>query len=170
MSETVIIGDVSNMNRIKICAYIGCSLTFCLIIGVSLRLPSVNNYELSLPPLMGSNISLDEYMYPLRSTGNLLTDKYTVVMPTYRRNDVIQEALGFHCSCRYVDRIIVVWNNVHETVPKYLTELPCNVEIIFKKQIVNSLNNRFKPFTFIRTECELHNVHVVLVIYFGTII
>ena len=158
MSDTVIIGDVSNLNRLKSCAYIGCSLTVCLVIIVSLRLPSINNYELSLPPLTGSNMSLEEYMFPLRSVGNLITDKYTVVMPTYRRNDVLQVALGFHCSCRYVDRIIVVWNNVRETVPKHLTELPCNVEIIFKKQIVNSLNNRFKPFNLIRTECELHTL------------
>lgn len=135
------------------CCFI-CSCLFLWVLIIRSSSPSIRVglplVSMELPPLKHMNTSLEEYMTPLRD--RFIPDKYTVLMPTYRRNDLLVYSLKLHCSCIGVDRIVVIWNNVHETVPQYLVEFPCPVEIIFIQQQRNSLNNRFKPYTQIRTE------------------
>ena len=110
---------------------------------------STNNEDVQPWPPVGK-LHVEEYLQPLRR--NLISDKYTVLMPTYRRDDVLEVALRFHCGCRHVHRIVVVWNNVHEDVPRSLRHFPCTVKIYFIRQRINSLNNRFKAYQYIKTE------------------
>lgn len=140
---------------------VGCFFTCsCLLMGAlifnsdsnSARKLELPHIGVELPPLKHMNTSLEKYMSPLRD--RLIRDRYTVLMLTYRRNDLLLISLKFHCSCTHVDKILIIWNNVHETVPAYLLDFPCQVNIIFIRQQRNSLNNRFKPYAQIRTEGE----------------
>ena len=80
-------------------------------------------------------------------------NKFTVIIPTYRRVLLLKRLLFNFCNLTsLVDTVIVVWNNVEEPIPKNLLDITCHVRLFFKKEEVNSLNNRFKHFPEIRTE------------------
>ena len=92
------------------------------------------------------------------------SDKATVIMPTYKRTHLLQETLEHYCTMEtIIDRIIIVWNNVGETVPKYLQELKCPIPIVFKEQKVNSLHNRFIKYPDIQTNCEYNGSQCCLI-------
>ena len=78
---------------------------------------------------------------------------FTVLFPTYKRNDILGRVLHFHCNFALVDRVIVVWNDVDEpTIPENFINYNCSKELFFKRPLVNSVNNRFIPYPEIRTE------------------
>jgi len=88
---------------------------------------------------------------PFRS----LSDKSTVIIPTYKRINLLKKVLRNYCSMiSHIDSIIIVWNDVEEEIPETLKSFPCDVTIHLKREKVNSLNNRFKPFPEIRTDCK----------------
>ena len=84
-----------------------------------------------------------------------LTDKFTVIMPTYKRVNLLKKVLKNYCSMSSkIDSIIVVWNDLEEEIPDSIKSFPCEVTIHLKKEKINSLNNRFMPFPEIKTECK----------------
>ena len=77
---------------------------------------------------------------------------FTVVVQTYRRNDLLFRVLRHYCEIGAVDRIIVVWNNLNVAVPGFLRNMSCGSQLFFKEQRENTIRNRFQPFPEIRTE------------------
>ena len=78
---------------------------------------------------------------------------FTVLFLTYKRTDILGRVLDFHCNFALVDRVIVVWNDVDEpAIPENFINYNCSKELFFKRPLVNSLNNRFIPYSEIRTE------------------
>lgn len=77
---------------------------------------------------------------------------FTLVIQTYKRNDLLHRLLSHYCKFDAVDRIIIVWNNVNESVPDFLHYLPCGPQLFYLKQRENTIRNRFQPFPQIRTE------------------
>lgn len=96
--------------------------------------------------------------------GELITDNYTIVIQTYKRNNILKEVLKHYCTAPRVDQILVVWNNVGRRVPSFLRKQPCERKLIFLPQERNTIRNRFKPFPEIRTDGELTRVAVILVV------
>jgi hypothetical protein len=90
------------------------------------------------------------------SNGNdhLLTNpyhqKYTIVVPTYKRLDLIKPFVEHHIQCPGVGAIHIVWNDVDSTPPK--EDDFFDIDPAFKDRTVkfetfaeNNLNNRFIP-------------------------
>lgn len=77
---------------------------------------------------------------------------FTIVIQTYKRNDLLYKLLTHYCMFEAVDRIIVVWNNVNVSVPDFLHYMPCGPQLFYLKQTENTIRNRFQPFSQIRTE------------------
>ena len=90
---------------------------------------------------------------------NYTSETFTVIVPTYKRNYCIYTTLRHYCNCKSVAKIIVLWNNVDEEIPRYLKKLKCKVELIFKKMNQNRMTTRYIPFPEIQTEGKesVHN-------------
>ena len=85
----------------------------------------------------------------------LFTDEeanFTVLVQTYKRNDLLFRVLRHYCEIAAVDRIIIVWNNLNTPVPKFLLNMSCGSKLFFMEQRRNTIRNRFQPFAEIRTE------------------
>lgn len=90
------------------------------------------------------------------SRPQLKTDKYTIVIPAFRRSDLLSTVLGHYCNFTDVDKIILVWNNVNEAPPHNMSKvLHCTRDVIMMPQRENLITNRFRPVQDIDTECEL---------------
>ena len=90
----------------------------------------------------------------LASTPSAIEDKFTVVMQSYKRDDLLHRLLKHYCKISLIDRIIIVWNNVNVPVPDFLRNMGCGRERFFLRQSHNTIRNRFQPFPQIRTEGE----------------
>ena len=80
-------------------------------------------------------------------------DKFTVIIPTYKRNILLKKILTNLCTLGYmIDCVLVVWNDLQADIPQELLEFNCGVTLVFKKEKRNSLNNRFRYYREIKTE------------------
>ena len=81
-------------------------------------------------------------------------EKFTMIMQTYNRTDLLLKLLNHYNGVRHLDRIIIVWNNLNATPPvKFWDSLkPHAVEVLFLVQKKNLMRNRLKAFPEIRTE------------------
>ncbi len=81
-------------------------------------------------------------------------EKFTIVIQTYNRTDLLIKILNHFSAVHEVDRIIVVWNNIGITPPYDLWDSlgPHPTEVIFLEQQVNKVRNRLQRFAEIRTE------------------
>lgn len=83
--------------------------------------------------------------------------KYSIVVNTFRRNDLLQRFLKHYITCRRVHTIYVVWSDQKNEAPD-MVELvgdPEDVPIVVLKYDKDSLNNRFKPIPDLETEALL---------------
>lgn len=87
--------------------------------------------------------------------GNHPNEGFTVVMPTYRRIEVLMESLSRLWNLPYLRKVIVVWNDVSEPPPENLEWPDIGVPLVVVRAPKNSLNNRFLPFEEIDTEAIL---------------
>jgi len=75
--------------------------------------------------------------------------KVTVVMNTFKRNDLMTDALDYYSACDLVQNIYVVWSEKapppQSVVNKYSGA--SDPKVHFNIQQVDSLNNRFAPLT-----------------------
>uniref|UniRef100_A0A8R1EQ46 Glyco_transf_64 domain-containing protein n=1 Tax=Caenorhabditis japonica TaxID=281687 RepID=A0A8R1EQ46_CAEJA len=85
--------------------------------------------------------------------GNRQREQFTVVLLTYERDAVLTGALERLHQLPYLNKILVVWNNVHREPPDTWPALHVPVE--FVRVAENSLNNRFVPWDRIETEAVL---------------
>ncbi len=92
---------------------------------------------------------------PLLTTSTSKKDKFTILMPSYKRTNTLKYIFDHYCVMDdIVDQLIIVWNNVGEVVPDWLKQYNCRFPITFKEQEKNTLNNRFILYPEIQTECE----------------
>jgi alpha-1,4-N-acetylglucosaminyltransferase EXTL3 len=86
--------------------------------------------------------------------GDVPDEYFTVVMLTYRREEVVKESIERLKSLPYLAKIVVVWNDP-ETSPFELDwpQLSIPLKVIWADK--NSLNNRFIPYDVIETDAIL---------------
>ncbi|KAI6170381.1 Exostosin-like 3 [Aphelenchoides bicaudatus] len=122
--------------------------------------PSIPIRYLNEPPLADMDLwmsgqqtlnknGVDEYQKVL--TGNYPHEKFTVVMLAYKRDGQVTYTLKMLNKVRFIDRILLVWNDYNRTVPEDLIP-QMNVPTFVLNVSRNSLNNKFLPFDLIRTE------------------
>lgn len=81
-------------------------------------------------------------------------DKFTIVIQTYNRTDVLLKLLNHYQGVPHLQRIIIVWNNIGEQTPLKLWNSlgPHPVPVVFKEQARNLMRNRLQPFPEIDTD------------------
>uniref|UniRef100_A0A3B4AMS7 Exostosin-like 2 n=1 Tax=Periophthalmus magnuspinnatus TaxID=409849 RepID=A0A3B4AMS7_9GOBI len=83
--------------------------------------------------------------------------KFTIIMQTYNRTDVLLKLLNHYQAMPHLQRIIIVWNNIGEPTPQKLWDSlgPHPVPIVFKQQSTNLMRNRLQSFKEIDTDAVL---------------
>lgn len=83
--------------------------------------------------------------------------RFTIVMQTYNRTDVLLKLLNHYQSMPHLQKIIIVWNNIAEPPPQKLWDSlgPHPVPLLFKIQNSNLMRNRLQPFQEIDTDAVL---------------
>ncbi|XP_072297540.1 exostosin-like 2 [Eucyclogobius newberryi] len=83
--------------------------------------------------------------------------RFTIIMQTYNRTDVLLKLLNHYQAMPHLQKIIIVWNNVGEPAPQKLWDSlgPHPIPIVFKQQNVNLMRNRLQPFQEIDTDAVL---------------
>ncbi|KAH7732069.1 RIB-2 protein [Aphelenchoides avenae] len=85
--------------------------------------------------------------------GNRPREQFTIVMLTYNRDAVLSASLERLNGLPFLNRVIVVWNNIDRKPQAAWPRL--HVPIVFVNATRNSLNNRFLPYDQIHTEAVL---------------
>ncbi|VDM69279.1 unnamed protein product [Strongylus vulgaris] len=85
--------------------------------------------------------------------GNRVREQFTVILLTYNRDAVLSASLERLHRLPYLNKVIVIWNNVAREPLGAWPRLHVPVEFI--KVAKNSLNNRFVPWDRITTEAVL---------------
>ncbi|KAM9845302.1 exostosin-like 2 isoform 1-T1 [Aulostomus maculatus] len=83
--------------------------------------------------------------------------KFTIVIQTYNRTDILLKLLNHYQAVPHLRMIIIVWNNIGEQTPTELWESlgPHPVPVVFKEQTVNQMRNRVQLFPEIDTDAVL---------------
>lgn len=86
--------------------------------------------------------------------GNFPREEFTVVILTYKRDDVLIGTLSRLVNQPHLNKVVVVWNSPY-SVPDSLQwpAIGAPIEVVVPKK--NSLNNRFLPYKNIETEAVL---------------
>lgn len=84
-------------------------------------------------------------------------EKFTVIIQTYNRTDILLKLLNHYQAVPHLQRIIIVWNNIGEQTPAKLWKSfgPHPVPVVFKEQSSNQMRNRLQPFPEIGTDAVL---------------
>ncbi len=85
--------------------------------------------------------------------------KCTLLMPTYRRVEMLPLVVNHYCNMpTLLCKIVLVWNDVDSPIPPSVSELgeKCNTDFKIIPMKENKLSNRFLPRNKgeIETECE----------------
>lgn len=95
---------------------------------------------------------------------SLERERLTLVMLTYKREDLIPRVTRHYCSMtESIESIIVIWNDIGTSIPPSLLQLECEVKLKFIISKENKLTNRFLPREEITTEgglCVCACMHV----------
>ncbi|KAK4207012.1 glycosyl transferase family 64 domain-containing protein [Rhypophila decipiens] len=89
---------------------------------------------------------------------NLTNDKFTIVMPTYRRPDILNTTLSMiaNATMPSLHEVVIIWQDLNSTVPEDFTS-PSGIPFRFHKPERNSMNNRFLPLESYATQAILHS-------------
>lgn len=84
-------------------------------------------------------------------------DKFTIIIQTYNRTDVLLKLLNHYQAVPHLQRLIIVWNNLAEPPPLKLWKSlgPHPVPVVFKEQTSNQMRNRLQPFPEIESDAVL---------------
>ena len=91
--------------------------------------------------------------------GNYKEEQFTIVILTYRREEILTNLLSSYLKLPYLNSILIIWNSLDitpssEFVNKFYFYLTSKrLRVIQSK--VNSLNNRFLPYNYIETDAVL---------------
>lgn len=104
--------------------------------------------------------------FPSESTISVVRNKFSIIIPTYKRMKLLLRVLNNYCALpSHVDMIIVVWNDLETEIPPLLSGFPCNATLHVKKEKINSLHNRFLPFSELRTEGKITDTNLSALVY-----
>ncbi len=86
---------------------------------------------------------------------DLKTEKFTIVMLTYRREAILPKILKHYCNTPRLEKILVIWNDIEKEIPSSILDLSkdCKTQLQFIKEAENKITNRFKPRPEVTTEC-----------------
>lgn len=87
---------------------------------------------------------------------DLRDDKFTIVIQTYKRPDVLKETIRrfLEDESELIDQFIIIWNDL-DSVPPSDWYSPKGVRIHYQRSEVNSLNQKLKPQPRARTKAIL---------------
>lgn len=80
--------------------------------------------------------------------------KFTIIIQTYNRTDVLLKLLNHYQAVTHLQQIIIVWNNIGKQTPLKLWNSlgPHPVPVVFKEQTSNRMRNRLQLFPEIDTD------------------
>ncbi len=87
-------------------------------------------------------------------TDGYVFDKFTIVMPTFKRDENLFLIMDQYCDYTdIIDKIIILWNNIGRPVPSDVKVRAgkCGVSVVIKVMENNNLTSRFYPYSQIRT-------------------
>lgn len=95
-----------------------------------------------------------------RGDGTEEEQRFTIIIQTYNRTDILLKILNHYQALRHLHQIIIVWNNVGEQTPLKLWNSlgPHPVPVVFKEQTSNLMRNRLQPFPEIVTDGQYINL------------
>merc|ERR1719354_562340 len=79
-------------------------------------------------------------------------DKYSILLNTYRRNDLLKVTATSLSSCNKIKDIFVIWSDLQNSPPDFLERIPKVALAQFEE---DSLNNRFYPLEEIMTDAVI---------------
>ena len=82
----------------------------------------------------------------------LVEDKFTLVMLTHDRDEILRNVLHWYGNMTKIDRIILYWNNPGRSAPDFYQELNLSIPLITEEVNITNLGERFQPNLNIRTE------------------
>lgn len=90
----------------------------------------------------------------LRDDGLEDRQRFTIIIQTYNRTDILLKVLNHYQAVPHLHQIIIVWNNVGEKTPLKLWNSlgPHPVPVVFKEQAINLMRNRLQAFPEIVTD------------------
>ena len=95
------------------------------------------------------------------SSQQRISDQFTVVFMTYKRHNLVKDAVAMFRGVRELHRVVIVWNDLGrdpETVDE-LREVRLDdgdaASVVVVRPHANSLNNRLVPYDIIKTECVM---------------
>ena len=91
--------------------------------------------------------------------GKNTTGGCTMVMLTYKRENILPKVLLHYCKRTFLQRILVIWNDVNTTIPKDFLDLKfsCKTDLKFIVSKENLLTNRYIPRKEIETDCKCNH-------------
>lgn len=86
--------------------------------------------------------------------GNVPGEQFTIVILTYKRDEVLIQALQRLKGLPHLNKVVVVWNSPKP--PDHDLQWPdLGIDVVVIRSEKNSLNNRFLPYTEIDTDAVL---------------
>ena len=110
---------------------------------------------------------LAKYFYQIFSSVNnsydLETEQFTIVILTFKRVTLLWTLIPHYCSTgKYLDKVIIIWNDVETIIPQDLLDFKCEVPLVYIHSKENKLTNRFIPYPEIKTDGEMwYNINTL---------
>ncbi len=80
-------------------------------------------------------------------------EQFTIVIMTYKRVTLLRKVIPHYCKTgQYLNKIIIIWNDVGGVIPRDIMNHKCAVPLIIKLTKNNLLTNRFFPYSAITTD------------------
>lgn len=90
---------------------------------------------------------------------NLETEKFTLLMLTYKRTAILRKLLAHYCETGpRLDKILIIWNDIETPIPTDVRETLCSAKLDFIIPSANKLSNRYYPYDKIKTEGTITHV------------
>ncbi len=80
-------------------------------------------------------------------------EQFTIVIMTFKRVTLLRKVIPHYCKTgQYLNKIIIIWNDVGEKVPEDITNHECAAQLVIKLPTKNLLTNKFFPYSDIETD------------------
>ena len=124
------------------------------------RITSISSSSQSIPDatLSDEDALAARFFHQMFSNHNidLDTEQFTIVIMTYKRVKLLQTLIPHYCRTgKYLNKIVIIWNDVDSSIPQDLLEYNCEVSLVYIKPKKNRLTNRFILYPEIETDGEL---------------
>ena len=91
----------------------------------------------------------------IQTSNDLDKEQFTIIMMTYQRPTLLRKLIPHYCRTgRYLNKILLIWNDVGGIIPKDILNHECDVPLKIILPPENKLTNRFFPYSEIETDGE----------------